>query len=64
MLKKQKTKEMGQKTTDAKGKRLVCIKETVAPGYGYWKTGDEITDPALVERFESNPHFEIQEEKS
>lgn len=61
MQKKQKSKEMSGEASDPKGKKLICIKECVAPGYGHFKGGDVITDPALVDRFSDNPHFEIKE---
>jgi hypothetical protein len=39
---------------------LVCVAECEAPGYGFWKVGERVTDPALVERFKDNPNFKIE----
>lgn len=62
-LKKQRSKEMSGEISEPRtGKRLVCIKECVAPDIGHWKHGDVITAPALVERFAANPNFKIQED--
>jgi hypothetical protein len=39
---------------------LVCVAECEAPGYGFWRVGDRVTDPALIERFKDNPNFQIE----
>jgi hypothetical protein len=55
--------ELQKEPTEVKPKTLVCIRECVAPGYGHWKAGEEVTAPDLVERFASNPNFVNKEDK-
>lgn len=43
-------------------KALRCLRECVAPGYGFFKPGDKVTDPELVEYLKSNPNFEETKE--
>ena len=44
---------------------IVCIKECVVPGYGFWKPGDKTSDQFFISRLKDNPNFEeIKEEKT
>ncbi len=43
-------------------KALKCLQECVAPGIGYWKPGDLVTDRETIAYLRSNPNFEATKE--
>jgi len=52
-----KSESAKEETAPAPAKVLICVADCEAPGFGSWKHGEKITDPALVARFDSNPNF-------